>query len=412
MSINRFFQIISGFFLFSFVFDFLFRNSGFYVGYSFLLGLSIFAAIVLLASKKKIKVPQYLIYYLLFYLYATIMITIKQEFSLKGMIKAFVFSKHLKAFFIIFIVENTMFDKRSVAKYRGILKAVVYASVIFTAIQLLFPSQFVRFYSRYLGGGYEYIFGQRGFLRSIFGWVGSNVGDISLIAFIALSAGLEMYYKKKANTYVLLAFLFLSVYVVLVQARFLMLLAALIMLFLIVTHNKRIINYWKWLFGISAIMVLGYWVLKYFGFDLLYFYQNRFLSESGATRILAFEAFGREFPKSPIFGTGGIIEDSVHDFLAGRSSQIHVGYLSLFYYYGVIGGILFLLATLYLLKQLLGQARETGYWGAAVFYIAFLLSVDTTLVLLHWNLPGIYVTIMISRAMTHSTDSIIKRNTE
>ena len=64
--------------------------------------------------------------------------------------------------------------------------------------------------------------------------------------------------------------------------------------------------------------------------------------KSAGTRILAVYMFLEFFPENPIFGTGGVMKADLVRAIRGRSSQIHVGILSLFYYYGLVGGFIYL----------------------------------------------------------------------
>ncbi len=63
-----------------------------------------------------------------------------------------------------------------------------------------------------------------------------------------------------------------------------------------------------------------------------------------------------------------------------RTSQIHVGYLSLFYYYGIVGGTLYLFFAFYLLKKLYSIAKKTGYWGSFYAFLTYFISVMGTTV--------------------------------
>jgi len=60
--------------------------------------------------------------------------------------------------------------------------------------------------------------------------------------------------------------------------------------------------------------------------------------------------------------------------LAGRSSQIHVGYLSLFYYYGIIGGGLYILFLYHILKDFYRSARITNMWGPFFGFMSFVIA--------------------------------------
>jgi hypothetical protein len=138
------------------------------------------------------------------------------------------------------------------------------------------------------------------------------------------------------------------------------------------------------------ISVLSYYGLKSTGYKVDRVINERIL-EKGAhglahsnagTRILAFKVFAELFPKNPFFGKGYIHSfgkegSSDYDLvraLAQRSSQIHVGYLSLFYYYGLVGGILYVSFLILLTKKLYNDAKFTGYWGPFIGWTMFLVT--------------------------------------
>jgi hypothetical protein len=102
--------------------------------------------------------------------------------------------------------------------------------------------------------------------------------------------------------------------------------------------------------------------------------KGGFTEGSSSSRILAFKIFFKLFPKDPLFGVGGQITDELLHELAGRSSQLHVGYLSLFYYYGIIGGLLYMSFVYYLTKSLYLHAKIHGYYAPLYSWIGFLLA--------------------------------------
>jgi len=102
--------------------------------------------------------------------------------------------------------------------------------------------------------------------------------------------------------------------------------------------------------------------------------KGGFIGGSASTRILAFEVFFKLFPNDPIFGVGSQITSDLLKELAGRSSQLHVGYLSLLYYFGIIGGVLYLGFIYYFTKSLYRNAKIHGYYSPFYSWIGFLLA--------------------------------------
>eukprot|EP00825_Cyclidium_porcatum_P007734 TRINITY_DN13890_c0_g1_i1.p1 TRINITY_DN13890_c0_g1~~TRINITY_DN13890_c0_g1_i1.p1 ORF type:complete len:312 (-),score=14.66 TRINITY_DN13890_c0_g1_i1:220-1155(-) len=92
---------------------------------------------------------------------------------------------------------------------------------------------------------------------------------------------------------------------------------------------------------------------------------------SGGTRILAFELFPQFFMKSPIWGSGSEISLDLKNKLDGRSSQLHVGYLSYLYYFGLVGGLLYFLFMFYYSRKLFINAKIHKNWGPFFGWIGF-----------------------------------------
>lgn len=167
------------------------------------------------------------------------------------------------------------------------------------------------------------------------------------------------------------------------------------------------------------IVFLGfgiYLTLQVVGFDLQKYVDERLLEKnkggitqtSAGTRILAFKVFGQLFPLNPVFGKGNLHmvqlkgQKGSHDIrlvrvLHERSSQIHVGYLSLLYYYGLIGGIIYLLFVVTLTRKLWKDARMIGRWGPFLGWMMFLVS-NLTLVKLDIFIMGILMILFINRS--------------
>jgi hypothetical protein len=113
-------------------------------------------------------------------------------------------------------------------------------------------------------------------------------------------------------------------------------------------------------------------VLQVIGYDVGRYVQERLLDDSGGSRILAFEIFGRFFPDNPFFGTGQHLTQEVLVALSGRSSQIHVGYLSHLYTYGIVGTLMAFIFWIMIAVHLWKIAKRTGFWGGYFGFMVFL----------------------------------------
>ena len=131
---------------------------------------------------------------------------------------------------------------------------------------------------------------------------------------------------------------------------------------------------------------MGYNVEKVINERILEKSEGGMIQGSAGTRLFAFKVFGKLFPKYAILGRGklhGFGEEGSRDYellraLQKQSSQIHVGYLSLFYYYGLIGGCLYMIFLILITKKLYVDAKKTKYWGPLIGWSMFLIANLTT----------------------------------
>ena len=134
------------------------------------------------------------------------------------------------------------------------------------------------------------------------------------------------------------------------------------------------------------------------------------------TRLLAFDVFGHLYVENAIFGKG-----KLHDFegkgkdyelvraLQGKSSQIHVGYLSLLYYYGLVGGLLFVGFLVFMTVSLYQSAKIHQHWGPFFGFIQFLLT-NATGVWLHIYFMGYILCFMFDRYYRLNHENLLNQN--
>lgn len=96
--------------------------------------------------------------------------------------------------------------------------------------------------------------------------------------------------------------------------------------------------------------------------------------------------------------------------LNGRSSQIHVGYLKLFYYYGLVGGILYLTFLGLLLKRMWGIGKVSSYWGGFFAFLAFAIA-NLTLVKFDLFHYGLLLAILFSNFFYKLSDNTLRSST-
>lgn len=140
------------------------------------------------------------------------------------------------------------------------------------------------------------------------------------------------------------------------------------------TSKNKLTNLLYFVTGSAVLLMIIGLFANFIGLDVEQYISERLLSKSALTRLLAFEVFFEVFPDNPIFGTGGVDTEKMVRLLGGRSSQIHVGFLKLFYYYGLIGGLLYLSFMVAFLIRLRKMARYSGYWGGFFAILAFFIA--------------------------------------
>jgi hypothetical protein len=359
---------------------------------------NLFSAIVLLTfvlflllsmhNGKKIIVPKYLWCYLLFIIYVAISdkILVGKSIGVK-----YLYSNYkLTAFLVLLLIENTTFSKKEMKVLFRLMLFTVLTAFIVILLQQFYQKDFfvnieLKNVDDYLNLQYSYDIR----LPSIYSWISMLEMGFSFIPMLAII--MEYYLLNKVKSkYWSVWFLIGIIYVLLTRDRWEM--VNMIALIIIpVIHFKAKLS--KVLLNIILIITLMYAGLELssnFGVPVYGIIENRILEKnnggltegSASTRILAFYVFGQLYPEHPIFGKGNLHTfnsrtDKDYDLdaaLGGRSSQIHVGYLSLLYYYGIIGGMLFLLAIYYLMKRLYTRAKLTSWWSPFFGILGFVLA--------------------------------------
>jgi len=363
-------------------------------------------------------VPTYLIFFGLFTAYTIIsgMLLTDLEDEM-GIQKYFYTNFYIYTFLALLIIENTSFPSRWIALSAKALGVILVLAAIVSVIQIFDPLFFTK--SKYLiqGLSYERIseyYGSnpnettnsvsrlfKGYRTSIFSYINEISVGIDTIAIFSLLLAYKTKSKAKLVLYVMAAAMvsFLS------SARWIMLNFFVVGSQYYWTQKNKISNSIKYLvYGISLILFIAA-IANISGIDLQRFTQDRLLSNSASTRLLAVEVFLKVFPDNSIFGTGGIDTAKMLRLIDGRSSQIHVGYLKLFYYYGLVGGLLYLGFAYSLLKRLWRRAKFSSYWGGFYAILAFFIA-NLTLVELDLLYPGLILAFIFSNHFYSETQEI------
>jgi hypothetical protein len=252
-------------------------------------------------------------------------------------------------------------------------------------------------------------------IPSIYTWVGW-IASLGLCFFPIL--GLTIAHHLK-NNYKGLFYLFFigAVVAFFSKSRYIYVNFMLLFLLIPVYRGLNIGSFFRYVTIFVFFLFSMYYGSKMIGMDTDKIINERILEKNkggmlkgdAGTRIFAFKVFNKLYFKNPIFGKGflhafgpGRSKDyELVRTLMGRSSQIHVGYLSLFYYYGLVGGLIFLLFLYAITRETYIGAKATLQWGPFFAILQYLL-VNLTGVILNLFVMGIIISLVYHRYYTQS----------
>ncbi len=289
----------------------------------------------------------------------------------KGIFYEFLLHRTVHAVAVLFVVDNLLFSRKLIETLIRVMKGTIVVAAVFSLIQVVYdpffftPDIFEEIMSRY-SWGTDVLHTRR---LSVFGFSNLNDVGLSFLPMIALITGYEVKEKGRIPVLILLLGFFVAV---VNNSRYIQLgffIAAAPALYY---QGRFLRNSLVALIGLIVMVLLMGLVLQAIGYDVSLYIEERLLDDSGGSRILAFEIFARFFPDNPYFGTGQHLTQEVIVALAGRSSQIHVGYLSHLYSYGIIGTFLGFVFWILIAVRLWKVAKKTGFWGSYYGYMVFL----------------------------------------
>lgn len=338
--------------------------------------ISIFICLLLLIGEqnKTLKIPKYLFFGFLFALYYTIWGFFNGKLEEDGPAKFFIANPYLLVLFVLIVIENTKFSEKFIKKIIFLIKITIIAACIVSIYQLLFDPFFFMpqnvsedVFNVGRGGKYNLR------IQSIFSYLDQNDLGLSFIPLLAIFVGYH-FYSYKQNVFFICFIILAGLVCFLSNGRYVMINYILIFGQLLFLKQLKFGTKIKYVFGFILIFVFILISMVYVGYDLFDFYQERIMSESGTSRIIAFEMFGQFFLDNPFFGVGGRTTDSLVTALYGRSSQIHVGYLSALFEYGLVGAVLLFIFWYRILKCFYQRAKKSVFFGAFIGFSTFLVA--------------------------------------
>jgi len=323
-----------------------------------------------LFSGVKFKYPKYILPLILLVIYYFIWDMVNGELiALRSGIISYLFSNiWLHTVFFLILVANTDFDDAFIKTILLIFKGTIIIAFVVSIIQLFNPLFLIpleyRIASLYLNQ-YEIR------LPSMFGYLSPREVGTSFIPIISILIGYYIYRKSSLN----IAWLFMAGLVFFAnKSRWIYLNFVVILFQFPVVYGIHLKKIYRVILIGSVFLIVLIFVMQSTGFDFEVFIQERLLSESSSTRFLAFEMFREFFPQNPFFGTGIHVDENLARAIGGRSSQIHVGYLSHLYEYGIIGSMLLFSFWFMILKKFYLTASKKEYYGSLFAFIAFLVA--------------------------------------
>lgn len=369
-------------------------------------------------SDENLRIPKYIVLLALFtfYLFA-VKIFVSDLVAETGLLKYLYRDNFLRAVAALLIIENTRFERPAIDFS---LKFLFWTLMVAAGVSLIQVNNPLFFrYGNWISGNYgsfeayqkyletlgPYFIDdvtpiREGYRYSIYSWVsGVSVGMDALAIFSILLAMKSMHFVKR---YILI--LAAGLVSILSSSRWIMLNFIAIFSQRVIGKKYPITYTLKLLFtlvGFISILAISASVM---GIDMNKFLQERLLSDSAGTRFYAFEVFGKVFPDHPFFGTGGVDTQKMLALITGKTSQIHVGWLKLFYYYGLVGGLLYIVFIISLLRHLYQLAVTSRYWGSFFAFLAFVIA-NFTLVELNIFYHGLLLAIIYSRYLSNQEET-------
>ncbi len=371
-------------------------------------------------NKIEFKIASYVLFFIIFVIYTFFsdIIIVGRKVDFKYFYSNFLIGSVL----ILLIIENTIISKKFFNLIFILNHVVLFIAFIVIIIQQFGDRLF------FVNPEFHQILTERSYsntrLPSIYSWIGST-SALGLCFFPILGLTISHHLKNK---YKGIFYLYLIGIIVafISKSRFIMLNYILLFALIPIYRGINFKLVLRYLMIFIIFILVSYHGSKFIGLDtdkiinerVLETNKGGILSGTASTRLLAFEIFNRLYFKTPIFGKGrfhsigdeGIRDNELIRLLRRRSSHIHVGYLSLFYYYGLIGGIIYLLFLFFITKETYKGARLTNCWGPFFAILQFLIT-NLTGTVLNVFITGIIIALVyhkyytqdISLASTQST---------
>jgi hypothetical protein len=350
--------------------------------------------IFILTRKKKIIIPRFTYFYILYALFIFVWNLNNGYLEEKGFIKYIFNNYHVYFILLLILIYNTSISTIFYLRLVKLVQIILLVALGGAIIQFFIPNWMIR--PEGWGENLENVFLDR--RPSVFTYVSDNDHGISILAYFSLV--LSFYINKREKKLWLFIFLIIiGLYSMLTNTRYIM--AAFILVIFQMRNIKGREGKFKYVFfGLAGGAFIYIIITSVLNIDLVGLYEIRLFSEGSiqeTTRYAAYLNFMRFFPESPFFGTGVHLTEEIRSWSRYYgSSQIHVGYFSHLVSYGLVGSILLFSFWFGLTKDLYRKAKITGYYGPFFAFLVFLWF-NWTAVDYYLRYPGLIIAFVFSQ---------------
>lgn len=326
----------------------------------------------LLVFKKNVRIPKLIFPLFLLSLYYFIWSFYNGRYDQFGISKLLFKDFTLHTISFMFIISNINLTQKTLNNIVKILKIFIIISTVFILIQALsFPNFFLPTYLQHFNEGLI-TYDVRN--SSMWGYLHPNDIGLSFIPILALVLHNSIVNKSKLTLFWLFCGAVVSV---LSNGRYVMVNFIVVLIYCGYLENKLnkgfIRNILKYVIAVFIISVISFTLIDKYAYDISDFYENRIKSESADSRLYGYEMFLKYFPERPWFGSGVRVDNELAGDLAGKSSQIHIGYFSHLYEFGIIGSILLFFIWYRIAMNLWRFGKEYKNYVFFVMFLCFLI---------------------------------------
>jgi len=335
----------------------------------------------ILITNKKVNISGYTIFFFFFLVYTIVsdLYLADKDFTLQYIY----LNRLISSFFILFIIDNITFTKRFIIRLPIIFIFVFICSFLVIVYQEVIDFRFMTIRDYSLTGP---VYDRR--LHSIFSATGANISlGLTVVPYLAILVNLNLVKGKRALS---LFFMIIGGIVVLLSKWRWIMLNYFLLFFIYIRSTASIFKSIILIIMVTTVISFaGYYISKGIGLPVDDIISNRIFEHNregglsnmtAGTRIFAFYIFVKLFPENPWFGKGRSHsfggdsgDETLLRELQGRTSQIHVGYLSLLYYYGIFGGLLYFIFLYKLSFSIFLYSKKAGFLGIFYGFLGFIL---------------------------------------